>query len=35
MTRPLVNLSAIKSSTAYNYPSKYDLRNVNGSNFCK
>ena len=31
---PLVNLSAIKSSTAYNYPSKYDLRNVNGSNFC-
>ena len=32
---PKVNLSTIKSSSAsYAYPSKYDLRNVNGSNFC-
>ena len=32
---PIVNLSTIKSSSAsYVYPSKYDLRNVNGSNFC-
>ena len=32
---PKVNLSTIKSSSAsYVYPSKYDLRNVNGSNFC-
>ena len=32
---PIVNLSTTKSSSvSYVYPSKYDLRNVNGSNFC-
>jgi hypothetical protein len=32
---PKVNLSTNKSlSASYVYPSKYDLRNVNGSNFC-
>jgi hypothetical protein len=31
---PIVNLSTIESSSAFLYPSKFDLRNVDGSDFC-
>ncbi|MDQ1260906.1 MAG: hypothetical protein QG575_87 [Euryarchaeota archaeon] len=31
---PIVNLSTVESLSAYVYPSKFDLRDVDGSDFC-